>query len=404
MIRQAKNGGKHKIYAKINGKEYTVGSFPLDKKRLANNLEHHLKECTEEEIVSKYNLHNKIKNSVAPEERVTFKNAFKQYYKSVQAEPDLEQKTKDGYIAILESHIQPYISKTYLDEYKAADFKHGEKSTKNGLLTSCKISNGVRTDERIGKLVVQRALQYFKKFLIYCKDNEWDIEIEEILKFEFKPRQLENRAAAKDSWLPKSNEVFNMIHAEKNPGKKAWIHTLAETGIELSAALGICYEDVYQDEEQGFYVIDVKHSLDGDSNFRPDYLKTDKRKRKVQITTTLYNLLKAWMDIQMNPKTFARKYRRVFPYRKEYAADIVKSAAIKAGVPWKKGVSPFRKFSASVMYAKKVLDDASFAARYGWDKELKTFKGFYQRPLSDLNKNKRTAALNNLITNGEQYE
>ena len=175
---------------------------------------------------------------------------------------------------------------------------------------------------------------------------------------------------------------------------------LAETGIELSAALAVCYDDVYYDDEQGFYVINVRHSLDGDSQFRPHYLKTDKRKRKVQITGDLYKLLRAWMDIQMNPITFNKQYKRIFPYRKEYGAGLVKAAAKRAGVNWKKGASPFRKFSASVMYAKRVLDDASFAARYGWEKGLNTFKGFYQKPLSDLNKNKRTAALNNLITNG----
>lgn len=390
--RTAKNGNKYKVYVKVGGKEFTVGSFPINKKREAIKFE---KDCLTKSIDELG-----IKMEPVETNRITFDYAFKEYFKSINSEPDLEQKSKDGYIRILESHIQPYISKTYLDEYKASDFKHGALSTKHGLLTSCKVSNGIRTKEKIGKLVVNRALRYFKNFLIFCKDQEWNIEIEEILAFEFHPRQLENRAAPKDNWLPKSNEVFNMINAETHPGKKAWVHMLAETGIELSAALGVCYEDVYQDEEQGFYVIDVKHSLDGDSNFRPNYLKTDKRKRQVQITATLYQLLKAWMDIQINPKTFARQYRRVFPYRKEYAADVVKKAAARVGVEWHKGASPFRKFSASVMYAKRVLDDASFAARYGWEKELKTFKGFYQKPLSDLNKNKRTAALNNLITNG----
>ena len=85
---------------------------------------------------------------------------------------------------------------------------------------------------------------------------------------------------------------------------------LAETGIELSAALAVCYDDVYYDDEQGFYVINVRHSLDGDSQFRPHYLKTDKRKRKVQITGDLYKLLRAWMDIQMNPITFNKQYKR----------------------------------------------------------------------------------------------
>ena len=399
MIKQAKNGKKYKIYAFINGKKFTLESFDLDQKRLANAKTKKLEGYSEQQLLDEYNLNFKPIES----DRITFDSAFKQYYKAIEAEPDLESKTKDGYISILKAHIQPYISKTYLDEYKAADFKHGENSTKNGLLTSCRMQNGERTNKRIGKLTIQRALQYFKKFLIYCRDQEWDIEIEELLSFEFHPRQLENRKTEQSNWLPKSNEVFNMINSQKNPGKKASLHMLAETGLELSAALGVCYDDVYYDEEQGFHVIDVQHSLDGDSKFRPHYLKTDKRKRKIQITITLYNLLKAWMDIQLSPKTFARQYRRVFPYRKELGASIVKQAAKKAGVEWEKGVSPFRKFSASVMYAKRVLDDASFAARYGWEKGLNTFKGFYQKPLSDLNKNKRTAALNNLITNGGKH-
>ena len=390
--RTAKNGNRYKVYAKGGGKEFTIGSFPIDQQAAAIKLEKDSLTKTISELG--------ITMEPVKTDRITFNDAFKEYFKSINAEPDLDEKTKRGYIAILEAHIQPYISKTYLDEYKAADFKHGENSTKNGLLKSCKIKSGIRTDERIGKLVVQRALQYFKNFLIFCKDNEWNIEIEELLAFNFHPRQLENRAAAKDDWLPKSNDVYNMINSQNHPGKKAWIHMLAETGIELSAALAVCYDDVYYDDEQGFYVINVRHSLDGDSQFRPHYLKTDKRKRKVQITGDLYKLLRAWMDIQMNPITFNKQYKRIFPYRKEYGAGLVKAAAKRAGVNWKKGASPFRKFSASVMYAKRVLDDASFAARYGWEKGLNTFKGFYQKPLSDLNKNKRTAALNNLITNG----
>ena len=390
--RTAKNGNRYKVYAKVGGKEFTIGSFPIDQQAAAIKLEKDSLTKTISELG--------ITMEPVKTDRITFNDAFKEYFKSINAEPDLDVKTKRGYIAILEAHIQPYISKTYLDEYKAADFKHGENSTKNGLLKSCKIKSGIRTDERIGKLVVQRALQYFKNFLIFCKDNEWNIEIEELLAFNFHPRQLENRAAAKDDWLPKSNDVYNMINSQNHPGKKAWIHMLAETGIELSAALAVCYDDVYYDDEQGFYVINVRHSLDGDSQFRPHYLKTDKRKRKVQITGDLYKLLRAWMDIQMNPITFNKQYKRIFPYRKEYGAGLVKAAAKRAGVNWKKGASPFRKFSASVMYAKRVLDDASFAARYGWEKGLNTFKGFYQKPLSDLNKNKRTAALNNLITNG----
>tara|TARA_R100001530_G_scaffold106698_2_gene74537 strand:- start:774 stop:1964 length:1191 start_codon:yes stop_codon:yes gene_type:complete len=390
--RTAKNGNRYKVYAKVGGKEFTIGSFPIDQQAAAIKLEKDSLTKTISELG--------ITMEPVKTDRITFNDAFKEYFKSINAEPDLDEKTKRGYIAILEAHIQPYISKTYLDEYKAADFKHGENSTKNGLLKSCKIKSGIRTDERIGKLVVQRALQYFKNFLIFCKDNEWNIEIEELLAFNFHPRQLENRAAAKDDWLPKSNDVYNMINSQNHPGKKAWIHMLAETGIELSAALAVCYDDVYYDDEQGFYVINVRHSLDGDSQFRPHYLKTDKRKRKVQITGDLYKLLRAWMDIQMNPITFNKQYKRIFPYRKEYGAGLVKAAAKRAGVNWKKGASPFRKFSASVMYAKRVLDDASFAARYGWEKGLNTFKGFYQKPLSDLNKNKRTAALNNLITNG----
>ena len=390
--RTAKNGNRYKVYAKVGGKEFTIGSFPIDQQAAAIKLEKDSLTKTISELG--------ITMEPVKTDRITFNDAFKEYFKSINAEPDLDEKTKRGYIAILEAHIQPYISKTYLDEYKAADFKHGENSTKNGLLKSCKIKSGIRTDERIGKLVVQRALQYFKNFLIFCKDNEWNIEIEELLAFNFHPRQLENRAAAKDDWLPKSNDVYNMINSQNHPGKKAWIHMLAETGIELSAALAVCYDDVYYDDEQGFYVINVRHSLDGDSQFRPHYLKTDKRKRIVQITGDLYKLLRAWMDIQMNPITFNKQYKRIFPYRKEYGAGLVKAAAKRAGVNWKKGASPFRKFSASVMYAKRVLDDASFAARYGWEKGLNTFKGFYQKPLSDLNKNKRTAALNNLITNG----
>ena len=392
QIRLAKNGKKYKVYAVVENKTFTLESFPMNEKVRAKR---YMEECKLKSL-------KELGIVVEPinENRITFDYAFKEYYKSIRAKPDLQTKTKEGYIAILEAHIQPYINIKYLDDYKAADFKHGEKSTLNGLLASKKIKNGIRTDEKIGKLTTQRALEYFKNFLIFCTDNQWDIKIEEILKFNFHSRHLLNRSVPKDNWIPTQNEVYNIIELEKHPGKKAWIHMLAESGIELAAALGVCYDNVYIDEELGEPVIEVLHSLDGDSIFRPNYLKTDERIRKVQITGTLYQRLKAWMDNQINPATFARQYKRVFPYRKEYGADIVRAAAKRAGVNWKKGASPFRKFSASVMYAKRVLDDASFAARYGWNKKLITFKGFYQKPLSGLNKNKRTAALNNLITNG----
>ncbi len=389
QTRIAKNGNKYKVYAKVGGNEFTIGSFPINKKREAIKFE--------KDALTKSIGELGIKMEPVKTDRITFDDAFKQYYKAIDIDAGLNPKTKDGYTSILRHHIQPYINKNYLDEYKAVDFKI---HTKNSLLKSFKVQNGERTRELIGSKTIKRAVEYFKRFLIFCKDNEWNIEIEEILAFKFSKRSLENRDIPEDLWLPKANDVYNMINSQKSPDKKAWIHFLAETGTELSAALGVCYDDVFYDDELASNIIYIRHSLDGDSQFRPDYLKTSKRRRKIQISPELYQLLRAWMDIQINPKTFARKYRRVFPYRKEYGASIVKAAAKKAGVKWKKGASPFRKYSASVIYASKAMDDASFAMRYGWSKELKTFKGFYQKPISDLNKNKRTAAINNLITNG----
>ena len=56
MIKQAKNGKKYKIYAFINGKKFTLESFDLDQKRLANAKTKKLEGYSEQQLLDEYKL------------------------------------------------------------------------------------------------------------------------------------------------------------------------------------------------------------------------------------------------------------------------------------------------------------------------------------------------------------
>lgn len=394
-----KNGKKYKVYAVTDNDKYVTipgGSFELNQKRLAENFAESCRGKTSEEL--------KLKIEIPEKDRWKVTVAFREFAKTLNCNED----TKDGYLSILKAHILPYIEVAYMDEYKYPQFE----KTIQGLLTSHTLNNGLRTKNLCSKNLVNKAFGYFKRFLKHCDNYEYGIDKKEYLKmdrYEIHNRQLDNRATTKDDFLPSENDVYNMIALEKQPGKKAFIHMLAETGMELSAALGVCYDNVTVNEDTGSPIIQVRHSVAPDNSFRPNYLKTDKRKRDIEITPVLKRLLEAWMALQINPKTFDRKYKRIFPYRKEYAAAVVKKAAKRAGVEWKRGVSPFRKYSSTMIYNNLVLtgdmDEYSFARREGWDvkTKLQTFHSHYQRPLPNLNKNKLTAAYKKL-TNGGKHE
>ena len=111
QIRLAKNGKKYKVYAVVENKTFTLESFPLNEKVRAKR---YMEECKLKSL-------EELGIVVEPinENRITFDYDFIEYYKSIRAKPDLQTKTKEGYIAILEAHIQPYINIKYLDDYKA---------------------------------------------------------------------------------------------------------------------------------------------------------------------------------------------------------------------------------------------------------------------------------------------
>ena len=72
MIKQAKNGKKYKIYAFINGKKFTLESFDLDQKILANAKTKKLEGYSEQQLVDKYKLDLKPIES----DRVTYLITF----------------------------------------------------------------------------------------------------------------------------------------------------------------------------------------------------------------------------------------------------------------------------------------------------------------------------------------
>ena len=84
--RTAKNGNRYKVYAKVGGKEFTIGSFPIDQQAAAIKLEKDSLTKTISELG--------ITMEPVKTDRITFNDAFKEYFKSINAEPDLDEKTK----------------------------------------------------------------------------------------------------------------------------------------------------------------------------------------------------------------------------------------------------------------------------------------------------------------------
>lgn len=408
-FRVGKNGKKWKVYCVINNTKYTVGSYDFNRKTQANADCELFKKKPREEIFKILKIEDPETKDV---NKIEFKFAFKKYYASVANNKEILESTRERYISLLQLHIQPYISKTYISDYLYIDFKGAvddkgnSTDTYNQVIKSLpakwvKVDNEwllkrIKKYDDDGKLItidkktIKDVVAEFKKFITFCANNDWKIDTR-ILAY----RHSNLQKAEKEEWVPKSNDVFNLIKLEKNLCHKALWHGGAETGCSLSEILGWCYDDKFFDEELSSEVIFVRNSLGSKSEFRPGALKNGGRKRKVEISNELSKLLDDWMDTQKLPQTHARKYRRIFPYTKSHAADILKRATKKIGIEWRGAFSGFRKFSSSAADQANVLTDEQFLRRYGW-KSKKTFAGHYRRDLNE-NKDERKGLINNLV-------
>jgi hypothetical protein len=155
----------------------------------------------------------------------------------------------------------------------------------------------------------------------------------------------------------------------------------------------VCYDDIYFCEQLGVWVVHIRHSLGPDNSFRPDILKTGSSNRKIEISNELLRMLQAWMDIQVAPRTYKKKYRRLFPYNKKHARDKIKRAANKLNIHWEGGLSGLRKFSTSLSKSTNVFTEEDMDKRFGNTEEVR--KKHYYRDLN-LNKEKKTTAINNI--------
>ena len=189
--------------------------------------------------------------------------------------------------------------------------------------------------------------------------------------------------------MPNYNDVLKVVLNEKDIKLRCLYQLAAETGGRLNEVLAITYSDIEPD------AIWFRHSLDKWNNFRENFLKTGTSRRRVEISTTLSQLIKSWMQHQVLPLREG-KYRRLFNMTKKTATKKIKLSAKKQGVAWDGGFAPFRKFSFSYLRDQKVLTDKQLLGRYGWT-NFKTPDKWYYRDL-DTNKKERFAAINNLIT------
>lgn len=407
-FRISKNGKKLKVYCYIDSIKHTAASFDLNEKLKARKSKEYYQNLSKEDLYKKLNIQDKEKRA---SNKVEFKYAFKKYYASVENDKSILASTGAGYISLLKIHVEPYIHKTYLADFKYIDFKGAVDENDKSICLYNKIieslpAQWVKIDsqweivrnknyDENGKLItidkntIKKAIAEFKKFVVFCGNNDWVID-NRVLAY----RNKNLKPAEKEDWVPNTNDVFNLIKSEKNLCLKTLYYGAAETGCSLSEILGWCYDDKFFDDELDSEIVYVRNSLGAASEFRPGILKNGGRKRKVEISNDLSTLLDQWMIHQRLPKTHL-KYKRIFPFTKSHAADILKRSVKEIGIKWQGAFSGFRKFSSSAADDTELLTEEQFIKRYGW-KSKKTFVGHYRR---DLNRNKqdRKKLINNLI-------
>ena len=334
--------------------------------------------------------------------KITFKDAFKEYVKSVLANELLVYETRLCKVGYIHNHIAPYINEdTLISDYTYTDFK--ESYIPQLLKSKCtfvhnkKISEGggsttIRTNKPLGKKSIKDSVQEFKMFVKYCREKQWKMPLQ-ILEFKFSKNFFQGYEI-KDMWVPNKKDVIKILDAEQDIQNKALFYTAAETGPRPNEILALCYDDIDLLSEPP--TISFKHSVDKWNNFRPHQLKTLSSKRIVKISNKLAELLKSWMQQQ----TFPRKekgFKLVFGrITKKMSKQRIKAAAKKLGLYWERGLSPFRKFSYSLEREQGLLPELVSKKRGGWTMLSRTPDRYYNKDLNN-DPRKEQDAINKML-------
>ncbi|BAQ86103.1 site-specific recombinase [uncultured Mediterranean phage uvMED] len=377
ILKPERSGGKKLVVQAIHkGKKHNIETFELYEKHKAKALKRKLEDMDPNKVIS---------------QGVTFDNAFGQYKEYVLNNELITEETRLLNVGYVTNHIQPYIDEKTIDQFTAGIFK---ETYIPRLLKSKRIQvkfdhNGQytrkRIDKVIGKKTVKETVGEFKKFIKYCLDKDWYID-PKILNFSFPKTFFREKVI--DVWMPDTQDLIKIINAEKQLKLRCLYQLAAETGARLNEVLCVTYEDVEDD------CIYFRHSVGKWNQFRPDFLKSGSR-RRVEISPSLSQLIRSWMQQQVLPKREG-KYRKLFNITKKTAAKKIKQSALKLGIKWRGGFAPFRKFSYSYLRDQKVFTDKQILDRYGWT-NFKTPDRWYYKDL-DTNKQERFAAINNLLT------
>ena len=321
--------------------------------------------------------------------KITFKDAFREYVKSVLADERLVYETRLTKVGAFNNHISPYIkSDMLISDYTYTDFKESYIPTllkskqvrvKNKKLSEGGGSTTERIDKTLGKKAIKDVVQEFKMFVKWCRERQWKIALQ-ILNFQFSKNFFQGYEI-KDMWVPNKTNVIKILDAEQDPQNKALFYAAAETGSRPNEILGLCYDDV--DLLSEIPTISFKHSVDKWNNFRPHQLKTLSSKRVVKISNKLAELLSLWMQQQ----TFPRKekgFKLVFGrITKKMSKQRIKAAARKLGLYWERGLSPFRKFSYSLEREQGLLPELVSKKRGGWTMLSRTPDRYYNKDLNN---------------------
>ena len=381
--KQRAGGKKYIVFTKDDkGTKAVKATYDLNQKRAAYSYAESLRQ---------------MEPHLAAPEKITFNTAFEQYKKDTLKD---ELKTQEFRLVIcgfINNHIAPHIKKEQLTDYNLYDF---EKSyipkliSSNGMMVK-NLPGGktevIRGTKKLGKKSIKDAVATFKMFIKYCLARKWVID-PSILSWKFNKNFFQGENT-KPKWQPKYQDVLKLVHSEQDPLNQALFHTAAETGTRLNELLGLTYSDI--DLKSRPALIYTNHSLDKWNNFRENFLKTATSKRRIEISKGLAILLKNWMACQIPKKN--GKYKMLFGITKSSAKMRVQRAAKRCGIPWKNGMSPFRKFSYSYLRDQMALTDKQIMIRFGWS-NMDTPNQWYYKDI-DNNKSERLAAIDKMLLN-----
>lgn len=393
-------GGKKlivQVVYKVDGKTKKQNKeiFGLNERRKAEKLRSQLENSEKVDVI---------------DQKITFEFAINSYIKFLEQGTLNTPEYIQMQIGYLKNHLVPYLNQEFLSDYKMSDFK--EKTLPKILTskrTAWRTKNGsdyyIRLDKTIGKKTIKEVVGEFKKFVKFCLEHSWKIDVS-LLSFTFQ-KNFFTQYVKKKEWLPQPHELLSVLNSEKDIKLKALYQLAAEAGPRANEVVAVCYDDI--DFDNG--LIHLNHSLDKWNGFRPYFLKTGVSNRDpIMASDRLLSLLDIWMKTQLFPKKIKnvtyedpytkepkrRTFVRIFDLTKSRAGLKVKQSAKKLGINWQSGLSPFRKWSISRMEDLKVLTEKQMDRRYGNTKKIRD--SHYYKDLNLNEKEGRTAI--NQITKG----